>query len=487
MTVTTNENATCHYSVNANTTYNSGTSFTTTGGTNHSVTISGLTNGTTYKRYIRCMDASGNTNTTDYTITFSVAASVVTPPVVTDTTAPAILTGTPSGNLAVGTTQTNMIITTDENATCHYSATANTAYSAGTSFMSTGAKTHSMPIYSLTNGSNYKRYVRCIDSAGNTNTTDYVISFSVPTATTIDTVPPVRSAGAPAMVLPDGTAQATVSLVTNENATCKYAPTTNVSYANMTNTFAQTGATAHSQSLTLTNGTTYTGYVRCMDTAGNVNNDDYMISFSVANPTVTPPPVVTPPATTTPPVVPVTDVRTDDDNEGLFSDLEIAIGTNPNKADTDNDGYNDKQEVLSGYNPTVAGARMYFDTAFTYNQRGKIFIQIESKGQAWYVNPTDSKRYFLNRPADAYTIIRKFAIGVSHSVITYNQGKAYPCRYRGKILLDVGDGGKAYYIDPVNGKAFFLGSPTRAYEVIRQQGIGITNANLAKIRVGLVQ
>jgi hypothetical protein len=52
----------------------------------------------------------------------------------------------------------------------------------------------------------------------------------------------------------------------------------------MMTTFAGAGATAQSATVTgLVNGTTYNYYVRCQDTAGNANPDDYLITFSVAS------------------------------------------------------------------------------------------------------------------------------------------------------------------------------------------------------------
>ena len=106
-----------------------------------------------------------------------------------------------------------------------------------------------------------------------------------------DTTPPVRSGGAPSGSLPAGTTGTTLALATNENATCRYSTTAGVSYAAMTHTFGSTGGTNHSESLTgLSDGTAYTYYVRCSDTAGNANTDDYVISFSVASPPDTTPP-----------------------------------------------------------------------------------------------------------------------------------------------------------------------------------------------------
>jgi hypothetical protein len=97
-----------------------------------------------------------------------------------------------------------------------------------------------------------------------------------------DTTPPVRSGGQPAGVLTAGTTQTTLSLTTNENATCRYATSAGVAYSAMPNTFSSTGGTSHSKLVTgLTNGSGYSYYVRCQDTTGNANPDDYAIAFSV--------------------------------------------------------------------------------------------------------------------------------------------------------------------------------------------------------------
>ncbi len=97
-----------------------------------------------------------------------------------------------------------------------------------------------------------------------------------------DVTPPVLSNGAPTGTLASGTTQANVSFLTNENANCRYSTTPGVAYSSMTNTFTGT-LLSHSKIMTgLTDGNTYTYYVRCSDTIGNANTADYPISFSVA-------------------------------------------------------------------------------------------------------------------------------------------------------------------------------------------------------------
>jgi len=98
-----------------------------------------------------------------------------------------------------------------------------------------------------------------------------------------DTTVPVLSVGSPSGTLAYGTTSATLSLTTDENATCKYGITSGTAYASIANTLTTTGGISHSASLTgLTNAKSYTYYVRCQDGQSNSNLTDYVISFSIA-------------------------------------------------------------------------------------------------------------------------------------------------------------------------------------------------------------
>src|SRR5262249_50492005 len=107
--------------------------------------------------------------------------------------------------------------------------------------------------------------------------------MNIPIGEARDTTPPVISNGQPTGTLPAGTTQATLSLATDENATCKYATTTGTPDASMPNVFSTTGGTSHSTAVSgLTGGQTYKYYCRCSDALGNVDGSDYLITFSVA-------------------------------------------------------------------------------------------------------------------------------------------------------------------------------------------------------------
>ncbi len=118
---------------------------------------------------------------------------------------------------------------------------------------------------------------------------------------------------------------------------------------------------------------------------------------------------------------------------------------------------------------------------------GRILLQVEGQGQAWYVNPVNGSKYFLGRPADAFALMRKLALGVSNKTwATFKNGKA-PAKLAGRILLKVEDKGMAYYVNPVDLKLHYLGRPADAFSVMRGVGLGISNANLRQISVGEVK
>ncbi|MDD4289812.1 MAG: Ig-like domain-containing protein, partial [Patescibacteria group bacterium] len=94
------------------------------------------------------------------------------------------------------------------------------------------------------------------------------------------------------------TTGATLTVTTNENATCAYA-NTEKDYDNMT-TMEDTGAMTHIQVLTgLTANTLYNYYVRCQDSSGNIMTNSAHVSFSTLGDEIAPTaPVITTAAAT---------------------------------------------------------------------------------------------------------------------------------------------------------------------------------------------
>lgn len=109
-------------------------------------------------------------------------------------------------------------------------------------------------------------------------------------------------------------------------------------------------------------------------------------------------------------------VDTDSDNDGLADALEEGLKTDPNDSDSDNDGFLDGEEVLNGYNPIGTGKNSY-DTNLANRLKGRILLQVESKGEAWYINPDDGKRYYLKNGEAAYQIMKYLSLGISNQDI----------------------------------------------------------------------
>lgn len=103
----------------------------------------------------------------------------------------------------------------------------------------------------------------------------------------------------------------------------------------------------------------------------------------------------------------------DSDGDGLPDVLETTLGTDPNKKDTDEDGFIDKEELESNYNPRGEG-KLPIDRDFVNNNQGRIFLQVENNGEAWYINPKNHKRYFLGKPRDAFNIMRNLGLGIKN-------------------------------------------------------------------------
>jgi hypothetical protein len=104
----------------------------------------------------------------------------------------------------------------------------------------------------------------------------------------------------------------------------------------------------------------------------------------------------------------------DTDGDGLNNNLEDALKTDPLNLDTDKDGYNDQEEIINNYNPRGTGT-IEIDKEFILKNLGKIFLQVEQNGEAWYIDPIEEKRYFLGRPSDAFTLMRKKALGITNT------------------------------------------------------------------------
>ena len=118
---------------------------------------------------------------------------------------------------------------------------------------------------------------------------------------------------------------------------------------------------------------------------------------------------------------------------------------------------------------------------------GKILLQVEDRGQAWYISPNHhNHRIHLGSPEEAYCLMRTLGLGISNKDLNKyfnNTINRFPNRLAGKILLAVEQHGEAYYINPDNLQGYYLGRPNDAYAIMKKLSLGITNANLQTIPI----
>ncbi|MFA6099980.1 MAG: hypothetical protein WC750_03840 [Patescibacteria group bacterium] len=149
--------------------------------------------------------------------------------------------------------------------------------------------------------------------------------------------------------------------------------------------------------------------------------------------------------------------------------------------------------------PMAAGASTY-DSALAKSMQGRILLQVESHGEAWYVRSKDLKRYYMKDGAAAYSIMRFFSLGIADvdlakipqvSNTAEMKAATSACasnslgnRFRGEILLQVQQHGEAWYVDPVKCRAIYMKDGAVAYEVMRFLGFGAFTRDLEKIQDG---
>jgi len=119
--------------------------------------------------------------------------------------------------------------------------------------------------------------------------------------------------------------------------------------------------------------------------------------------------------------------------------------------------------------------------------KGKLLLQVESKGEIWYVNPDDAQRYEVTM-LNSLSLFREFALGIStedlnkipmlHQSISRNFG----LQLKGKFLLDVENRGRIWYVD-FSGFRHEI-RQDNLISIFQNLSLGISNQDLLEIPIG---
>lgn len=105
---------------------------------------------------------------------------------------------------------------------------------------------------------------------------------------------------------------------------------------------------------------------------------------------------------------------TDSDGDGLSDKLEEGLKTGSTASDSDGDGISDGKEVLQNDTNPLGQGSLVYDAGLVSRLKGRILLQIESRGEAWYLNPKDGKRYYMKDGDAAYQIMRFLSLGITN-------------------------------------------------------------------------
>lgn len=140
------------------------------------------------------------------------------------------------------------------------------------------------------------------------------------------------------------------------------------------------------------------------------------------------------------------------------------------------------------------------DEALVTRMKGRILLQAEEHGEAWYVHPDTGRRHYMRDGGVAYQMMRSFGLGITDkdlSSIPVSESEqnmlaetsvcssnATANMVKGKILLQVQQHGEAWYVHPDNCRRIYMKDGNAAYQIMRFLSLGISNSNLAKIAIG---
>ena len=74
-------------------------------------------------------------------------------------------------------------------------------------------------------------------------------------------------------------------------------------------------------------------------------------------------------------------------------------------------------DALKQKHALLGAGKLAYDSKLISRLKGRIVLQVENRGQAWYINPADGQRYYMKDGAAAYQIMRFLSLGITNENI----------------------------------------------------------------------
>jgi len=130
---------------------------------------------------------------------------------------------------------------------------------------------------------------------------------------------------------------------------------------------------------------------------------------------------------------------------------------------------------------TTPGLVAFSATTVASRYAGKVVKN--PKGGIWYVEPTNKKRYPIMDAEQTFAAIQKAGTGIKHAELNKYLKVGFPRRLAGKILIDAETTGAAYYVNPAKLKGVALKSAYEAFLALRNLSVNINTTDLVKIPI----
>ena len=150
-----------------------------------------------------------------------------------------------------------------------------------------------------------------------------------------------------------------------------------------------------------------------------------------------------------------------------------------------------KKIIISGFALVIGLFIAAQPVSADYNKQlsGRVLLQVKGNGELWYIIPGSLERFYLKSSWDVNRLLRYYGLGISNAdlerIPAYGLTKpikddsVLTKRLAGRILIQVEDKGKAWYVNPVDHLRYNLGRPHEAYALFKKIALGINNKDIA--------